>query len=63
VFNDDTDTLRVYINGRQDSTLTTSFHHLDSYHPAMIGNNHWAPYDVNGAHNGIQDEIRIYNAS
>lgn len=62
VFNDDTDTLRLYINGRQDSTLTTSLQHLDSYHPAMIGNNHWAPGDGQWAPiNGIQDEIRIYN--
>lgn len=62
VFNDDTDTLRLYINGMPDSTMTTPLHLLDSYHPAMIGNNHWAPYDGQWAPmNGVQDEIRIYN--
>lgn len=62
VFNDETDTLRLYINGVQDETLTTSFHRLDSYHSAWIGNNHWAPGDGQWAPiNGVVDDLRIYD--
>jgi hypothetical protein len=62
VFNDTTDTMRLYINGKQDQTAAASFQYLDSSHSAWIGNNHWASGDGQWAPlNGVEDDVRIYN--
>jgi hypothetical protein len=58
VFNDETNTMRLYINGVQDQTAIVSSQYLDSYHEAMIGNNHWGVW---APLNGIVDELRLYN--
>jgi hypothetical protein len=60
VFNDDTNTMRLYINGGENGTITTTQQYLDSSESAMIGNNHWASSDGQWAPtNGVIDELRI----
>jgi hypothetical protein len=62
VFDHSNDILRLYINGNQDNTLTTTEVYDDSYYNPVIGNNLWAPYDGKWRpFNGIIDEVRIYN--
>jgi hypothetical protein len=62
VFDHNSDILRLYINGNQDNTLTTTEVYDKSNYNPVIGNNLWAPYDGKWRPlNGIVDEVRIYN--
>ena len=60
VFDDTSNTLRVFINGVQDNTLTTTATYYNSNAPLAIGNNMWEDGNYRPL-NGVIDEARIYN--
>jgi len=62
VFNFESETLKIYINGNEDNSSIAFNHYSDTNYDAVIGNNHWAPIDGEWCPlNGIIDELRIYN--
>jgi hypothetical protein len=62
VFDDNSDALRLFINGKQVKMLTTTVHYLKSSLTAAMGNDRWAPGDHQWAPlNGVLDEVRLYN--
>ena len=64
VFDQTSQTLRLFINAREDddSPATATAPYYDGYLMPAIGNNHWAPGDGQWAPlNGIVDELLVYN--
>jgi len=62
VFDDASDLLKIFINGKLEGTLTTTDTYISSGEQSFIGNNHWAQADNDWVPlNGIFDEMRIYN--
>jgi len=62
VFNYTAQSLRCYINGLLDNTVSATLPYVQTSLSAAIGNNRWAPSDYNWAPlNGIVDELRFYN--
>jgi hypothetical protein len=59
VFDDDSDILRLFINGSQDNMLTTTATYYNSNAPLAIGNNRWEDGQY-APLNGVIDEARIY---
>jgi hypothetical protein len=60
VFDDASNILRVFINGCQDNTLTTTATYYNSDADLAIGNNMWED-GLYAPLNGVIDEARIYN--
>jgi len=65
VFDYESKTISLFINGEEDIVTTATAPYYDcSYSSPAIGNNRWAPGDGKWASfNGIIDEIRIYNSA
>ena len=62
VFNDSSDTMRIFINGVEDTMLSTSDQYHNSNGQVFVGNNRWASGDGQWAPlNGILDELRLAN--
>ncbi|MGB2985149.1 MAG: LamG-like jellyroll fold domain-containing protein [Phycisphaerae bacterium] len=61
VFDNASNTLRVFINGQEDSTVSATSPYYDTAISPAVGNNLWAPGDGQWRpFNGIIDELRVY---
>ena len=62
VFDATSETLRLYVQGVETDVASAPYPYYGSYLSAAIGNNHWAPGNLQWApFNGLLDELRIYN--
>ena len=62
VFDDNADTLNLYVNGALVGSLSTTHVYYQTPLTPAIGNNRWAPGDGQWRpFNGVIDEVRLYN--